>query len=79
MIRHQGRELIEVLIVAKCIVNKNYDGENLGEFRVLIVAKCIVNFQYVMFSCIISVVLIVAKCIVNLSTLKRPEWAPHMY
>ena len=54
-----------VLIVAKCIVNrKKVRYYNEGKV-VLIVAKCIVNFLYAELEREIEEVLIVAKCIVN--------------
>ena len=60
--------LINVLIVAKCIVNVG-ELDNLKiDDLVLIVAKCIVNLYYIYLYFIIFKVLIVAKCIVNLSS-----------
>ena len=66
----------EVLIVAKCIVNKTPIGFLISLWTVLIVAKCIVNisFSYPIFTFI--VVLIVAKCIVN--SISSASLAPHL-
>ena len=54
-----------VLIVAKCIVNKNALFMIHNPWTVLIVAKCIVNFSNITEIFNALVVLIVAKCIVN--------------
>ena len=57
--------LLEVLIVAKCIVNQLvYELLDIYP-NVLIVAKCIVNREYTQKELLLMQVLIVAKCIVN--------------
>ena len=57
---------MEVLIVAKCIVNSEVKIEANYTSIVLIVAKCIVNGINSETNGAISCVLIVAKCIVNI-------------
>ena len=54
-----------VLIVAKCIVNVNQNGQVISPVGVLIVAKCIVNDNFMIHYEVQRKVLIVAKCIVN--------------
>ena len=60
-----SKRLLQVLIVAKCIVNVVILVAK-GLLRlVLIVAKCIVNEELAEYDRIMKLVLIVAKCIVN--------------
>ena len=52
-IKELMKELIEVLIVAKCIVNKSIILIFPTIVKVLIVAKCIVNFN-ILYSSLVS-------------------------
>ena len=71
MAQKKGRKWIEVLIVAKCIVNKILKQWEIQPEQVLIVAKCIVNHLLPFFLFYQFFVLIVAKCIVNEA---REDW-----